>query len=304
MDWSFFTPQVSLKRSILASGQESTARNSAVKALEHDDDASVASDLSTNTYHVGLKQDLLSDFSSIQTPGSFASFGALARQPPTGLFVEGVGDIAMPLGEAQARQLMAKARQAPYGKGSDTIVDTAVRNTWELDAEHFTFRDPAWPGYVRALCARVAQDLGINTTIRAEIYKMLVYERGAMFKVHTDTEKIPSMFGTLVICLPSAHQGGEVVLKHCGEKKIFKTSDATQSYACWYSDVSHEVLPVTSGYRWVLIYNLALDVAEARPSAGLQRSETRALRHTLGRWLAESEASRRRKCIYHVLDHD
>ncbi|POR35594.1 Uncharacterized protein TPAR_04224 [Tolypocladium paradoxum] len=288
----------------MASKPGSTALSSAVATLEHDDAASVASDLSTNSYHVGLKQDLLSALSSIQTPGSFAAFGALARQPPAGLFVSGVGDIAMPLGESQARQLMAKARQAPYGKGSDTIVDTAVRNTWELEPEQFAFRDPAWPGHLRALRARVAQDLGINTTIRAGIYKMLIYEKGAMFKAHTDTEKISGMFGTLVVCLPSAHQGGEVVLKHCGEKKVFKTSEATQSYACWYSDVSHEVLPVTSGYRWVLIYNLALDVAETRPSAGVQRSETRALRHTLRRWLAEGGASRKRKCIYHVLDHD
>lgn len=118
------------------------------------------------------------------------------------------------------------------------------------------------------------------------------------------TEKIPGMFGTLVVCLPSAHQGGEVVLKHCGETKVFKTSGAAQSYACWYSDVSHEVRPVTSGYRWVLTYNLALDVAEARPSAGVQRSEARALRHTLRRWLAEGEASRESNCLYHVLDHD
>lgn len=112
------------------------------------------------------------------------------------------------------------------------------------------------------------------------------------------------MFGTLVICLPSAHEGGEVVVKHCGEKKVFKTSNATQSYACWYSDVSHEVLPVTSGYRWVLTFNLAIDPAQVRPSAGLQRSETRQLRHTLRRWLEESEGPQKRDSTFHVLDHE
>ncbi|KAI9618170.1 hypothetical protein H4Q26_012515 [Puccinia striiformis f. sp. tritici PST-130] len=30
------------------------------------------------------------------------------------------------------------------------------------------------------------------------------------------TEKVPGMFGTLIICLPSAHTGGEVVVKHNG----------------------------------------------------------------------------------------
>lgn len=120
------------------------------------------------------------------------------------------------------------------------------------------------------------------------------------------TEKIPGMFGTLVICLPSMHQGGEVVLKHCGEKKVFRTSEVSQSFASWYSDVSqsHEVLPVTSGFRWVLTYNLALDLTGPGPSASLPRFETPALRRTLKQWLSVAGASRERNCVYHVLDHD
>jgi hypothetical protein len=44
------------------------------------------------------------------------------------------------------------------------------------------------------------------------------------------TEKIPGMFGTLVICLPSPHQGGNLVAKHCGTSKTFKTDNSAQSY--------------------------------------------------------------------------
>lgn len=113
------------------------------------------------------------------------------------------------------------------------------------------------------------------------------------------------MFGTLIVCLPSMHKGGEVVVKHCGKIKVFKTSEAPQSFACWYSDVSHEVLPVTSGFRWVVTYNLALDsTAGPGPSAGLQRSETQALRRTLKMWLSEPKESRKTNCIYHMLDHE
>ncbi|EFY95707.1 2OG-Fe(II) oxygenase superfamily protein [Metarhizium robertsii ARSEF 23] len=260
--------------------------------------------LGVDGYDVGLMDDLLSALSSIKTPGSFASFGVLPQPPPAGLFVDNVGDITMPLSEVQARQLIAKARQAPYGKGSATIVDTAVRKTWELDSGQFRFQSPHWPGFMRHLCAQVALNLGINAPIAAQIYKMLIYEKGAMFKAHTDTEKIPGMFGTLVVCLPSAHQGGEVVLKHCGQKKVFKTSEAPQSFASWYSDVSHEVLPVTSGFRWVLTYNLALHLTGPGPSAGLQQFETGALRRTLKRWLSEPKESRETNCVYHVLDHD
>lgn len=115
-----------------------------------------ASSLGTKPYKVGLNEDLLSALTSIQPNGSFASFGALLQPPPVGLFVRGIGDIPMPLSESKARQLIEKARQSPYGKGSDTIVDTAVRNTWELDAEQFTFRHPGWPSFLRDICFCVA----------------------------------------------------------------------------------------------------------------------------------------------------
>ena len=149
------------------------------------DAESAASNLSTNTYCVGLKEELLAALSNIQASGSFASFAGISNTPPA-LFVDGVGDVTMPLSESQARQLIARAHQAPNGKRSETLVDTAVRNTWELDAEQFTFRDPAWAGFIKSLCAHTSQRLGINTPIRAEIYKMLVYEKCAMFKAHTE----------------------------------------------------------------------------------------------------------------------
>jgi len=99
------------------------------------------------------------------------------------------------------------------------------------------------------------------------LYKLLLYEEGAFFKPHQDSEKTPGMFGTLVICLPSPHQGGEVVLSHGHRTKTFETSPNSElgmSFAAWYSDVLHEVKPVTSGYRLVLTYNLVV-----RPGASI-----------------------------------
>lgn len=69
--------------------------------------------------------------------------------------MEGVGNITVPLSEAQARQIIAKARQAPYGKGSDTFVDISVRNTWELDPSQFTINSPEWNDYLLEICEEV-----------------------------------------------------------------------------------------------------------------------------------------------------
>ena len=82
--------------------------------------------------------------------------------------------------------LIAQSHQAPYGKGSETIVDTAVRNTWELNPEQFQIRSPHWGPFLGNLLKQVAQGLGINAPISAELYKMLIYEKGAMFKAHTE----------------------------------------------------------------------------------------------------------------------
>ncbi|KAK0724939.1 hypothetical protein B0H67DRAFT_451881, partial [Lasiosphaeris hirsuta] len=57
--------------------------------------------------------------------------------------------------------------------------------------------------------------------------------------------------------LPSSHEGGGLVVKHRLEEDVFKTSGTQPSFACWYSDVSHEVLPVTFSCRWVLTSNIA-----------------------------------------------
>jgi hypothetical protein len=112
------------------------------------------------------------------------------------------------------------------------------------------------------------------------------------------------MFGTLVISLPSKHTGGEVVLKHDGEKLVYESSKHRISCAGWYSDVTHEVLPVISGYRWVLTYNLAIDQSLPAPSAALKRSESRPLRHCIRRWLAQSRDSRQSPYAYHVLEYE
>ena len=109
------------------------------------------------------------------------------------------------------------------------------------------------------------------------------------------------MFGTLVISLPSEH--GDIKLSHHGETKNFTT--ATQSayqyqYIAWfdlskslivimsdecrYADVMHEVRPVTSGYRLVVVYNLVQTSPGLTQSAARLSSEKNKLEKTLAAW--------------------
>ena len=78
------------------------------------------------------------------------------------------------------------------------------------------------------------------------------------FKPHVDTPRAENHFGSLVVCLPSAHRGGELAVRHDGRETKFDWSknSTTMQWAAFYSDCEHEVLPVTEGYRITLTYNL------------------------------------------------
>lgn len=71
------------------------------------------------------------------------------------------------------------------------------------------------------------------------------------------------MFGSLVVVFSTAHEGGNLILRHRGEEWVFDAAEVTRdadgpaiAYVAFYSDVDHEVTLVKSGYRVTLTYNL------------------------------------------------
>jgi len=204
-------------------------------------------------------QDCLDD---VKYDGTFSAFHSHATYTNPGLNLLNYGTVGLPLADRDAKGIAAICKQSPFGKGDHTVVDTSVRKTWEIDASEFVCGNPGWTSFLASLVDRVGKDLGVQGEFRAEPYKLLLYEEGAFFKAHRDSEKVPGMFGTLVVCLPSEHSGGEVRLLHGKEERILETSPTSAfdlSVLAWYSDVSHEVCPVTAGYRLVLTYNLVQD---------------------------------------------
>jgi len=86
-----------------------------------------------------------------------------------------------------------------------------------------------------------------------------VYDEGGFFKAHRDTEKAGGMFATLIVVLPSAHRGGELIIRHAGrEAKVDLCSDEISElkFAAFYADCEHKVKPVTQGSRVCLVFNL------------------------------------------------
>jgi 2OG-Fe(II) oxygenase superfamily len=88
------------------------------------------------------------------------------------------------------------------------------------------------------------------------------------FKSHVDTPRSENQFASLVVCLPSAHEGGALVFRHNNRSIDFDwsgpASDMIQ-WAAFYSDCEHEVMPLTSGHRITLTYNLFYQVTQPQP---------------------------------------
>ena len=202
--------------------------------------------------------DLAAALSTISRPGDFCIAGTADLLAPR-LEVEGAGPIALPLLPVQAEQLIATAERAPYGRGEDTLTDTKVRRTWQIGSERVRIGGRHWPGTLQTILLRAAEGLGVSGPLDAEFYKLLVYDQGSFFVWHRDTEKLPGMFATLILALPSVSAGGELVVRHKDREARLdlRCEDPSEvCFAAFYADCVHEVLPVTSGYRLVLVYNL------------------------------------------------
>jgi hypothetical protein len=199
----------------------------------------------------------------------YVSAGSLPPVLP-GLEVNDVGTVGSPISTADAKRLMVKATQAPYGRGEQTIVDPNVRRVWQLEPAEFRLENREWDDHIAAIVKVVGDDFCIQQKVKADLYKLLIYEPGSFFAPHRDTEKSHQMFATLVVCLPSRHAGGALIVRHDGQTKRVdfgaKENQFKTQYAAFYADCEHEIEPVESGYRICLIYNLAT-VGKQQPAA-------------------------------------
>ncbi len=227
----------------------------------------------------------------VKTSGTISVGGTLPSIPP-GLKVKGVGNIALPLFEQQARSLIELSQQSPFGRKEETILDPNVRKSWQIAAEDFELTNPQWKEALQEAIEQIARQLGLDDCeIEFEPYKLLIYETGGFFAVHRDTEKTPNMFGTLVINLPCEHEGGELIISHGGQSHRYSFTDNDgfhPGFVAFYADCYHEVKPVTAGYRINLIYNLAIADRKKKPLLAQQSKVIEDINTAIQKWSQEN----------------
>jgi hypothetical protein len=201
---------------------------------------------------------LLNCLCSVERSGDFCVGGVREIFMPA-IDVEGVGRIALPLLPTQAERLVAVAEPAPYGRGEETVLDRDVRRTWQIEPHRVRIAGRHWEKTLADLVADAARGLGVDEPVAADFYKLLVYDAGSHFVDHRDTEKVPGMFATLVIVLPSDHRGGELAVRHLGREVALDLHPRDPSeigFAAFYADCVHQVRPILAGFRLTLVYNL------------------------------------------------
>lgn len=235
-----------------------------------------------------LNQKLVKQLSTVERPGGFYTSGTQDLILPK-IQVTGLDEpLALPVLPQQAAALLKLAEQAPYGKGEETLVDTEVRNTWQIDAARVTITGAHWAGMLDKIVAQCALGLGVKGEVQADLYKLLLYPEGSFFVEHRDTEKADGMFATLVLSFPSIYSGGALCIEHAGQQvelTLQQDDPGVINFAAFYADCVHKVQPVTAGNRVVLVYNLCLREQRTLPTVPDYASQEQAVTSLLRDWV-------------------
>ena len=241
---------------------------------------------------------------SVARPGDYCAHGRLFLPMPT-VNVADVGLLSLPVPDFQVRALTEVAERAPYGKGTETVVDRSVRDCWQIDAARLRIAGHAWDDTFATILDTVAKGLGFRSDgLEAQLYKLLVYPVGGFFAPHRDTEKVDGMVATLTISLPTAGAGGELVVRHGDREEVIDMNAAEPSelaFAAFYADCSHETRPVRDGHRLSLVYNLCVlpGDTETPRHAPDYSAEAEAVARHLADWRDEGTG----KLVW-LLEHD
>ncbi|KAM9986127.1 hypothetical protein ACTFIZ_004406 [Dictyostelium cf. discoideum] len=212
---------------------------------------------------------MISDL-KIESFGSYYSSGSIVSEFIRNIEVKKGPKLQFPVTNESIEKIIEKCEEAPFGKGEQTIVDTNVKKVWQMDPKLLKTPTVINKLVTEYILPKVCTDLGLTKKdkVKANLYKLLVYNKGSFFLSHKDTEKEDKMFGTLVVNLPSSHLGGDLYIRHSGNQVKVSMDDNTNStasgesanktikYCAFYADCKHEVKEITQGTRICLVYNL------------------------------------------------
>lgn len=165
-------------------------------------------------------------------------------------------EITFPISNIESQKLMDIANVAPFGMNEESIVNEEYRKAYIIDQSKYAIN---FDVNKYDIIDKIQNILAHDDSIKLVYDKLNIYGVGGHFKTHKDTPRTPLMIGSLVICFPSEFSGGDFVLHESRYKNEFPFQRLSKTHFQWiafYGDIDHEVLPVVSGNRITLTYNI------------------------------------------------
>jgi hypothetical protein len=177
-------------------------------------------------------------------------------------------------------QLAEACEPASFGVNEKEVLDETYHKAGKMDPERFaSLLDPVRTKLMKIIRYSLLEGTQSTDDITVELHKLNVYStqsifirplklirspgKGSFLKAHIDTPRGEKMFGSLMVVLPTPHEGGALFLRHRGHEWMFDSGrelaaerQPSIGYVAFFSDVEHEVAPVISGHRVTLTYNL------------------------------------------------
>ncbi|KAE8228377.1 hypothetical protein CF326_g6693 [Tilletia indica] len=228
------------------------------------------------------------------------SFSGKAEWLPSlpGLFIEGVGHVALPILSSFQAEAIAPASQ-------DQVRSEAFE---EVEASKVRFENPEWQRGINKTIEMVASQLGLpHTTLSAQLCGLKLFRRSNTPTRQQGRREHPNHFCTLIIQLPSLREGGNVLVHKPDNRspKVYSLGDDEEEsarYGCSFAlrdaEAEFSITPIKHGYSLFLEYAVLWPKSESK-STPIPR-----LNSTLKANVAEvlSRIAQDKRVIVHLLD--
>jgi hypothetical protein len=158
--------------------------------------------------------------------------------------------------------LLKVASPASFGKDGEKVYDPEVRKAFEIPRSQLPsdLLDVLKIESIERLEYKMKPKLRRWTY---HLYKIHMYGPGGKFEEHVDTLHTSNHVATVVLSLPSEHVGGVLRVRHHGEAVEFDLSKVPRqdghrflTYGAFFTDCTHSVQEVISGWRVVVQYDV------------------------------------------------
>ncbi|RXW16476.1 hypothetical protein EST38_g9378 [Candolleomyces aberdarensis] len=193
--------------------------------------------------------------------------------PNPGLKIEGVGNVSLPLSERDAQAIISVATPIRVGEEQD------VGGAWEVEATKVEIRNANWDSYlatnaILAACETLGVGQLTHVKPQCDLDKLVLLSASeSQFVLRQEGFHTEGIFATIAVILSSSFEGGQVHVSYGEEDFLIDVSDNSAfatSILAWYNEAALKILPVTSGYRLALMYNLIHSSSES-PQPSLHR---------------------------------